>query len=241
MIAYFALGGSVVSCQPLGSTPVLATVLAVEGEVTVRRGSADKESRKLTPESLISAGDEIRCGTDGVAALALAPNLYTQLGSDTAVIVEELRINKRGDAMVNAMRSRTARIRVVSGSIVGMVAKPLSGRASIGMKSRAGHLIVSRSGFFSVRATSDATRVAMIRGAGTWRPSDKPNESLVIRAGYFVEQRTGSPGEMRMEAVSDDIDAQADAVAAVSLERRLNELAAVLVKQPAPWKRSSPR
>jgi len=105
-------------CGKRGDRAVLANVIFVRGNVVFDKGKErGRHSQSVTTATKLSAGDRLETLPNAAAALWLIPGIFIQIGGGTEIVIEELRVWKRGDAMVDAMRSRLATFRINRGVI----------------------------------------------------------------------------------------------------------------------------
>src|SRR6266568_9656679 len=90
-------------------TPVLPTVLSAEGKTTFgNRNEIDQNPRQLSAVSHLAVGNEVKTAPHGKVSLCLVPGIFVEVAEQTDLRIDELRLAKWGNAMVDAMRSRLA-------------------------------------------------------------------------------------------------------------------------------------
>ena len=228
-------------CGRPGGREVLANVLYVRGNVTVhneKKGAARTQS--VTTTSKLSVGDRLETLPDAMAALSLIPGIFIQMGGGTEIVIEELRVRKRGDAMVNAIRSRVATLRINRGVIRASLPDVGSAVCILNMQTGLGTLVAQRGALLSVRLTNETLRVLCVDGVVQWR-SASTRRVDEIQEGYFREYDRDAastdnfvPGQ---EPVSDDAEAQRDVTSALEAAAGFEEF--ILRARNAPDPKSS--
>src|SRR5947207_5457299 len=100
-------------CGRDGGREVQGNVISIRGAVTIDSG---KESgihpQAATIASKLSAGERLETSPDAMASLLLIPGIFVEVGPSAEIAIGELRVQKQGDAMVNAIKSRLATLQL---------------------------------------------------------------------------------------------------------------------------------
>jgi hypothetical protein len=225
-------------CGRGGGREVQGNVISVRGAVTIDRekeGSSHPQS--VTIASKLSVGDRIETSPNSVASLLLIPGIFVQLGAGTEMVIGELRVQKQGDAMVNAMRSRLATLRINRGVVRASLPDVGSGECELKVQTDAGTLIAQRGALVSVRLTNGAVRVVCVDGEVHWR-SASGGRVDEIPEGYFQDyaRNAVSSDNFKPEPtpVSDDAGAQNDVATALDAAAAFEEFILRVRNAPAP-------
>jgi hypothetical protein len=209
-----------IGCDRDGGREVQGNVLFLRGTVALE--SAKESTRgpqSPSTESKLSFGDQIETSPGATAALLLIPGIFVQIGAETGMVIGELRVEKQGDAMVNAMKSRLATLHLNRGVIYASLPDVGSGSCELSVHTSIGTLVAQRGAIVAVRLTSEAVRVTCADGEVQWS-SARGGRVDEISQGYFRDYyREGIPnGDLKTELtpVTEDAGAQGDV--AVALE-----------------------
>ncbi len=215
---------------------VQGNVISIRGTVTIDSGKeTGGHPQLLTIGSKLSVDDRLETSPDAVASLLLIPGIFVQIGAGTQMVIEELRVQKRGDAMVNAMRSRLATLRLNRGVIQASLPSVGSGRCELNVQTGFGTLLAQRGALVSMQLTSEAVRVICVDGEVEWSsarggPVDK------IPEGYFRDYRRhdGSGSEKpQLRPVSEDAEAQGGVATALETAAAFDDFALRVRNAPA--------
>jgi hypothetical protein len=224
-------------CDRNGGREVQGNVLFLRGTVTL--ASAKESARRPqspSTESKLSVGDQIETSLGASAALMLIPGIFVQIGAGTEMVIGELRVQKQGDAMVDAMKSRLATLQLNHGVIRASLPDIGSGRCELNVQTSLGTLLAQRGALVSMHLTNDAVRVICLDGEVEWSsarggPVDK------IPEGYFRDYRRpdGSGNEKpQLTPVSEDAEAQAAVAATLETAAAFDDFALRARNAPAP-------
>jgi hypothetical protein len=229
-------------CDRNGGREVQGNVLFLRGTVTFEDG---KESRRhpqsLTIGSKLSVGDRLETSPNSVASLLLIPGIFVQIGAGTEMVIGELRVQKQGDAMVNAMKSRLATLDLNRGVIYASLPNVGSGSCELNVQTDLGTLVAQRGALVSMRLTSETVRVICVDGEVRWSSAGGGHVDEISQ-GYFRDYRRhdGSGNEKpQLRPVSEDAEAQGDVAATLDSAAAFDEFALRVRNAPAPKKQSS--
>jgi hypothetical protein len=225
-------------CGKPGDRAVLANVIFVRGNAVFDNGKERaRHSQSVTTATKLSAGDRLETLPDAAAALSLIPGIFIQIGGGTEIVIEELRVWKRGDAMVDAMRSRLATLRINRGVIRAFLPDVGSGQCELNVQTDLGTVAAQRGALVSVRLTSETVRVVCVDGEVHWR-SAAGGRVDEIPEGYFqdygrnvVSSDNSKPGPT---PVSDNAGAQNDVATALETAASFEEFILRVRNAPAP-------
>jgi ferric-dicitrate binding protein FerR (iron transport regulator) len=218
LISFFLLCCGLASgCWEDVTTQVAATVLSVKGAVVF--GMAEQNNfQPVTRESRIHDGSSVRTLDGARLNLALLPGALLQLSSNSEIEIEELRISKDGNETGDAMRSRSARIRLNRGKITILFR---GGKSVSKFTINTGETSITPDSdcLFCVQSDGTTTRLTCARGKIYTSSSAQP--SVAIGAGYFQQWPSGRAEPM---AATDDAAAQIDVVDSLEIGDQLSEL-----------------
>ena len=218
LISFFLLCCGLASgCWEDVTTQVAATVLSMHGPIVI--GTEEQNDfRPVTPQSRLPGGSSVRTLDDAWLNLALLPGALLQLSSNSEIKIEELKISKDGNETGDAMRSRTARIRLNRGKITILLS---GGKSGSRFAINAGETTITADydSLFCVQSDQATTRLICVRGKVYASHNAQP--AVVIGAGYF--QRWPS-ARLETVAATDDAAAQVDVLDSLEIGDQLGEL-----------------
>ena len=225
-------------CGKPGDRAVLANVIFVRGNVVFDNGKERaRHSQSVTTATMLSAGDRLETSPDAAAALSLIPGIFIQIGGGTEIVIEELRVWKRGDAMVDAMRSRLATLRINRGVIRAFLPDAGSGQCELKVQTDLGTVAAQRGALVSVRLTNETVRIVCVDGEVHWRSAAGRGVDE-IPEGYFQDYGPNavSSGNLKPEPtpVSDNAGAQNDVATALETAAAFEEFILRVRNAPAP-------
>jgi hypothetical protein len=225
-------------CGKPGDRAVLANVIFVRGNVVFDKGKERaRQSQSVTTATKLSAGDRLETLPDAAAALSLIPGIFIQIGGGTEIVIEELRVWKRGDAMADAMRSRLATFRINRGVIRASLPDVGSGQCELNVQTDLGTLAAQRGALVSVRVTNETVRVVCVDGEVHWRSAAGKGVDE-ISEGYFQDygRNAVSSDNLKPEPtpVSDNAGAQSDVATALEAAAAFEEFILRVRNAPAP-------
>src|SRR6266446_5425858 len=175
-------------CDRNGGREVQGNVLFLRGTVTFEDGKeSTRHPQSLTIGSKLSVGDRLETSPNSVASLLLIPGIFVQIGAGTEMVIGELRVQKQGDAMVNAMKSRLATLQLNRGVIYASLPNVGSGSCELNVQIDLGTLVAQRGALVSMRLTSETLRVICVDGEVQWSSARGPADK--IPEGYFRDYR----------------------------------------------------
>jgi len=122
-------------CGRDGGREVQGNVLSLRGTVTFEDGKeGTRHQQPLMIGSKLSVDDRLETSPNSVASLLLIPGIFIQIGAGTEMVIEELRVQKQGDAMVNAMKSRLATLHLHRGVIYASLPSVGSGTCELNLQ-----------------------------------------------------------------------------------------------------------
>ena len=213
-------------------------VISVRGTVTIDSGKeSGSHPQPLTIGSKLSVGDRLETSPNSAASLLLIPGIFVQLGAGTEMVIGELRVQKQGDAMVNAMRSRLATLRINRGVVRASLPDVGSGECELKVQTDAGTLIAQRGALVSVRLANGAVHVVCVDGEVHWR-SASGGRVDEIPEGYFQDYAPNAVSSDNFKSeptpVSDDAGAQNDVATALDAAAAFEEFILRVRNAPAP-------
>ena len=218
LISFFLLCCGLASgCWEDVTTQVAATVLSVKG--TVVFGMAEQNNfQPVTRESRIHDGDMVRTSDGALLSLGLIPAALAQMSSNSEIKIEELKISKDGNETGEAMRSRTARIRLNRGKITILFS---GGKNASRFAVNAGETTITADSdsLFCVQSDQATTRLTCVRGKVY--ASHNAQLAVAIGAGYFQKWPSA---RLETVAAADDAAAQVDIVDSLEIGNQLGEL-----------------
>jgi hypothetical protein len=226
-------------CGKNGGHEVQGNVISVRGTVTIDSGKeTGRHPQLLTIGSKLSVGDRLETSPDAVASLLLIPGIFVQIGAGTEMVIGELRVQKQGDAMVNAMKSRLATLHLNRGVIYASLPNVGSGSCELNVQTGIGTLAAQRGALVSMRLMSETVRVICVDGEVRWSSAGGGRVDEISQ-GYFGDYRrhdipNGDKSELT--PVTEDAGAQGDASAALEIAAAFDEFALRVRNVPAPKK-----
>ncbi len=222
---------------------VLANVLFLRGTVTLEGGNESmRHPQSLTTASNLAVGDRIETSPNAMAALSLIPGIFVEVGAGTQIAIEQLRVRKRGDAMVDAMRSRLATLHLNQGVIYASLPDVGSGQCELNVHTGIGTLVARRGALFSLRLTSRTARVVCVDGEVQWS-SSRGQYTEEVPPGYFRDYHPGDVPNWNpktaLKPVTEDAGAQNDVAAALDVAAAFDQFA-LRVRNAPPLKSSIP-
>jgi hypothetical protein len=230
-------------CGKSGDRAVLANVIFVQGKAIFDNGKERaRHSQAVTIASKLAAGDRLETLPDAAAAVSVIPGIFVQMGGRTEIVIGELRVEKRGDAMVNAMKSRLATIRINRGVLRASLPDVGSGQCELKVQTDAGTVVAERGAVVSVRLMNERVRVVCVDGEVHWR-SASGGRVDEIPEGYFQDyaRNAVSSDNFKPEPtpVSDDGGAQNDVATALDAAAGFDEFI-LRIRNAPPSKSSHP-
>lgn len=223
-------------CEKFMGSAVSATVLSSRGNVEVARSrSAPFAATSLGPGAQILAGQELRTLSGAEVSLSLIPGIFVELAEETNLTVKQLRVAKRGDAMVSAMRARTAVVRLARGAVRVSLPNRGSGRCEVRIETENGTILGERGNLFSVQVDSSTVRVVCADGTARWE-AEGGHWVERVPAGYFRERRPGDVGHVERMAGSENAATQREISSIIAAGGRLEDLETAARLVPAPWR-----
>src|SRR5260370_18400940 len=146
-------------CSKNGGQKVQGNVISIRGTVTIDSGKeSGSHPQSVTIGSTLSVGDRLETSPDAMAALLLIPGIFIEAVAGTEIVIGELRVEKQGDAMVNAMKSRLATLHQNRGVIYASLPDIGLGRCELNVQTDLGTLVAQRGTIVAARLTSEAVR-----------------------------------------------------------------------------------
>jgi hypothetical protein len=230
-------------CDRNGGREVQGNVLSIRGTVTIDSGKeSTRHPQQVTMGSKLSVGDRLETSPDAMTAVSLIPGIFIEAGAETEMVIGELRVEKQGDAMVNAMKSRLATVRLNRGLIYGSLPSVGSGTCELNVQTGLGTLVAQRGAIVAVRLTSEVVRVICVDGEVQWSSAGGGRVDEISQ-GYFRDYRRPDVpnGNLKRELtpVTEDARAQDDVAAALDVEAAFDQFA-LRVRNAPPLKSSIP-
>jgi hypothetical protein len=213
---------------------VLATVLNAEGKTTFgNRNEIDKNPRLLSAASHVAVGDELKTTRYGKVSLSLVPGIFVEVAEQTDLRIDQLRLAKWGNAMVDAMKSRLAILDLSKGIVRASVSSLGAGEYDLKIKTEVGMVIAGRGSLFTLQMDGPTARITCVQGEVNWK-SAHGNSTESISPGYFYASSSGDKTPQRSSPASADAQAQSEVAAALEFASFLNDRASNLRDRQAP-------
>jgi hypothetical protein len=223
-------------CGRNGGREVQGNVISIRGTVTIDGGKeSGSHSQPMAIASKLSVGDRLETSPDAIVSLMLIPGIFVEAGAETEMVIGELRVQKRGDAMEDAIKSRLATLQLNRGVIRASLPDIGSGRCELDVQTGFGTLLAQRGALVSMQLKSEAVRVVCVDGEVEWSsarggPVDK------IPEGYFRDYRQHDKSgdeKPQLRSVSEDAEAQADVAATLETAAAFDDFALRARNAPA--------
>jgi hypothetical protein len=232
-----------IGCGKNGGREVQGNVLSLRGTVTIDSGKeSGSHLRSATIAAKLSLGDRLKTSPGAMAALLLIPGIFIEAGAETEIVIGELRVEKRGDAMVNAMTSRLATLHHNRGVIYASLPDIGSGRCELNVQTDLGTLVAQRGTIVVVRLTNEAVRVICADGEVQWSDA-RGGRVDEISPGYFQDYRRHDVfnGDFKraLTPVTEDEGAQNDVATALDVAAAFDGFA-LRARNAPPSKKQSP-
>jgi hypothetical protein len=152
-------------------------------------------------------------------------------------VIGELRVEKQGDAMVDAMKSRQAALHLNRGVIYASLPSVGSGSCKLNVQTGIGTLVAQRGALVSMRLAKEAVRIVCVDGEVQWNsarggPVDKIPEA------YFRDYRMNgfrsANSKPQLTSVSENAEAQSDVAASLETAAAFDEFVLRVRNAPAP-------
>jgi hypothetical protein len=225
-------------CGKNGGREVQGNVISIQGAVTIDSGKeSGSHPQPLTIGSKLSVDDRLETSPAAVASLLLIPGIFLQIGAGTEMVIKELRVQKQGDAMLNAMKSRMATLHLNRGVIYASLPSVGSGRCELTVQTGIGTLVAQRGALVSMRLTSETVRVICVDGEVRWS-SASGGRVDEISQGYFGDYRRQDVpnGDLNTELtpITEDAGAQNDVAIALETAGAFDEFVLRACNAPPP-------
>jgi hypothetical protein len=224
-------------CGKNGGREVQGNVLSVRGTATIESGKeSGSHPQSVAIASKLSVGDRLETSPDAMASLLLIPGIFVEVGASAEIVIGELRVQKQGDAMVDAIKSRLATLQLNRGVIRASLSDIGSGRCELNVQTDLGTAVVQRGALASVRLMNETVRVVCVDGEAEWS-SGRGGLVDKIPEGYFRDYHRHDGGgneEARLRPVSEDAEAQADVAATLEAAAAFDDFVLRARNAPAP-------
>ncbi len=218
------------ACESRHSQAVRATIASLEGEGTVWHRH-HTEAEPLSTASLIAAGDKLELRRGSIAAISLVPGIFLQIGDQTVLSIEQLAIRKDGDAMEDAVKARSATIRLERGRIRVLMPKAARHRCEVRIQTNSGVLAATRNSLFSIVVTEQITRIVCVNGNVDWNNAVS-GERTTIAPGFYLDAGSQERGTAVRAELDEAAEREVEAIydAAGSLEKIAAEMRAAPIR-----------
>jgi len=229
-----ALCGVLTACYDGITLNVQAIVLSVEGLAKLNHQS--KSPQSITTRSRLSVGDSIQTGDQAQLQSLLVPGMSIALGPNSELQIEQLRMGKDGNAMVNSIRLRTARLRLMRGVVDATVETSDVPQVDLTVETALGIVVAHAGSLLRIETTQEHARILCVRGRLQLQAARYP--ATVLEPGFFEDWRglIGGPRPADSEA-----KAQGDLVETLENEHMLLSLENSKRFAPVPWRRQTPQ
>ncbi len=220
-----------IGCRNEIKREVLARVLSSSGGIIIVHGNTNERFPSIGDEQFLPVDCHIETAADGTIDIAAVPGTLVRLGPLSDLSINELKITKDGDAMVDAMTARSVQLRVTRGVIHAIVDETRTD-ARLRIDIPAGAIIAGRGCTFYLAIQANQTRLTCVRG--TVRLV-QPNalSPAAVEAGYF---QTWPSTADQPTAADSDPKAQEEVAETFETERELLKLQRHVGNAPAPWR-----
>jgi hypothetical protein len=200
------------SCWQGETRSVLASILAVHGEVVLAENSARSVHVDLSSKPGANCVLKTSAGAD--IDLMLVPGALVHLSSNSELKIHELKLTKDGNETDNGITDRVARIELERGKMIVL----FEGTTRFTITTRHAAITVTPSCLFQIETDETKTRLTCVRGKVFSSPSQ--SEISLVDAGYFRVWPSREPPAISAE----DSRAQIDTAEALKVGSRLREL-----------------
>ena len=210
--------GALTGCWEGISRDVLATVLSVHGDSTVRFGQHGK-FQSVNADSTFPAGSHIETAAGAVLDLILLPGLFVRVFDNSKLDIENLTLVKDGNETGGGMSSRAARVRLLQGRVVASFEDSRGARGELVLTTDRITITANPASLLRVESGERETRVV-----SAWRtiytaPADSGDPG--VPQGYYQVW----PSDVRRAIpTADDARAQADLAETVAVGNELRDL-----------------
>jgi len=230
-------------CEKPEGREVQGNVVFLQGTVTLESGKEGaRYPQSATTASKLSVGDQLETSPGAAAAVSLIPGIFIHMRGGTEIVIKQMRVEKQGDAMVNAIKSRLASLRINHGVIRVSLPNVGSGECELRLETDLGTVVAQRGALLSVRLTNETLRVLCVDGEVQWS-SARGGRVDEISQGYFQDYSRDdvSNGDFKRELtpVTEDAAAQNDVATALEAAAAFDEFVLRLRSAP-PLKSSIP-
>jgi hypothetical protein len=151
-------------CHDTPGSRILAEIQESAGNTFLLGPSGEPASRiLLRPGATISTGHTIETDRGATATISLMPALLLRLNPESSVSIQKLLLVKRGNALEYPMKSRQARLRLISGSFSAST-PPIIAHVDFEISTPAGTAIAPALTVFSVGLDGEKVRAVVAQG-----------------------------------------------------------------------------
>jgi hypothetical protein len=226
LVCAFAL----TSCGDGVSRQAEAVVFSVDGTAT--RKAENRARQAITAGSQLSTGDVVETENSARLRLSLLPGLLAEIGENSELQIEKIRVAKDGNAMMDAMRAREVHLRIVRGSLVAVVENNRQGIGTFSVDTPFGVMTAMAGTLLKIDVSDQRGRIICLRGSLQMQAAG--GGQTILEAGFFADWPSGGG---IAKAADEDVEAQSDVVAAFESQRELLALENRTRFAPAPWRR----
>ena len=228
----------ITGCGKPGDRAVLANVIFVRGTAIFdNERERARHSQAATIASKLAAGDRLETLPNAAAALSLIPGIFIEMGGETEIVIGELRVEKQGDAMVDAMKSRRVTLHLNRGVIYASLPSVGSGSCELNVQSGIGTLVAQRGALVSMRLTKEAVRIVCVDGEVQWSSARGGPVDRIPEA-YFRDYRMNgfrsANSNPQLTSVSENAGAQGDVAATLETAAGFDDFVLRARNAPAP-------
>ena len=232
-VFFFAYSIFLNGCSRPVSREAIATVLQVQGAISITSSGRSHTPRLSGRESGLHVGDRLETSAAASIDFAAVPGTLVRLSGNSELLIEDLSVTKDGNLMVDAMKSRDVRLRLIRGTVSIVVGE--AGRHSHAMiVTPTGHFFARSGSTFRLEVTDGKTRATCVRGRVAFQ-TEESGPRVRIEAGYFQEW----PATASVPRLAAESDAQTQAEVAELLEVERNLLALERRERTQPLRRGS--
>jgi hypothetical protein len=233
LVCFFACSIFLEGCGRPIRREVAAIVFQTKGEISITPDRRLPFFAQSQNGWCLHVGDRLKTNAAASIDFAAVPGTLVHLSDNSELLIENLSIAKDGNLMVDAMKSRDVRLRLIRG-ILSIVVGDAGRNSHTAIVTPTGHFFARPGSTFRLEVTDGKTRATCARGKVAFQPKES-GPGVGIGDGYFQEWPATDTGP-RLAAES---GAQAQAEVAQLLEVERNLLSLEERERAKPPRRSS--
>ena len=206
----------------------------MDGIATKKIDSRDRR-QPIEAGSQLSTGDVVDTETAARVRVSLLPGLLADIGESSELHIEQIRVAKDGNAMMDAMRAREVRLRLVRGSLTAVVEKNNQAIGTLTVDTPFGIVTAMAGTLCRIEVSDQRARIICLRG--NLQMQARGGSGAMLETGFFEDWPSAIAAP---RAVDEDAQVQAEVVAAFDIQSELLSLENRARFAPAPWRRTIP-